>query len=94
MLKEKYKKKYVELILTGEIPPIPQYLYEYNLPEDFDEPIFIIGYRNEDEKIVDFDIYLDKNNKLVFACNQTPAVLCYKPYLIGDVNNERHIKEN
>lgn len=84
MLKEKYKKKYVELALTGEIPPIPQCLYEYNLPEDFDEPIYIVGYTKEEERIVDFDIYLDKKNKLILACSQTPAILCYKPVLPED----------
>ena len=84
MLKEKYKKKYVELALTGKIPLIPQYLYEYNLPEDFDESIYIIGYTKEEERIVDFDIYLDDNNNLVLACNQTPAIFCYKPVLPED----------
>ena len=84
MIKEKYKKKYVELALTGKIPLIPQYLYEYNLPKDFDESIYIIGYNKEEERIVDFDIYLDDNNNLVLACNQTPAIFCYKPVLPED----------
>lgn len=91
MLKEKYKKKYVELVLTGEIPPIPQYLYEYNLPEDFDEPIFIVGYSKGEERIVDFDIYLDKKNKLVLACNQTPAIFCYKPVLPEDCSCAKEV---
>ena len=83
MIKEKYKKKYVELKLTGEIPPIPKYLYEYELPIDFNKPYFIIGYNHEDERIFDFDLYLNNKNKLVFACNQTPAILCYKPILLN-----------
>ena len=81
MIKEEYKKKYVELILTGEIPVNPYFMYEYKVPVDLDVPMHILGFTKEDEIIVDFDLYLNKKNELVFACNQTPAILCYKPKL-------------
>lgn len=84
MIKEKFKKKYAELSLTGDISQNPKYTYEYDLPTDFDEAISIISYVDDEEnkKTIDFDVCLSKKNQLVLTTNECPAVLCYKPIIL------------
>lgn len=75
-IRDEYKKKYVELKLTGSVPTHPSYLYEYELPEDFDEVIVTVDYEN---KLIDNKVYLNNENTLILASNVTPLILCYKP---------------
>ena len=80
-IKEEYNKKYTELSLTGNIPQNPKYLYEYELPKDFETPLGILSYSNEQYIMQDktFEICLNSANKLVLNANETPLVFCYKP---------------
>ena len=77
-IKEEYKIKYQELSLTGNIPQHPSFLYEYNLPDDFEE-IKEQVYGDETRNGEPYRLYLDNNNKLVLASNLIPLVIGYKP---------------
>lgn len=76
-IKDEYNKKYAELSLTGNIPINPKYIYEYELPKDFDEPIKVISAL--DNSSIDYEICINRNNELVLNTDLTPAYLCYKP---------------
>lgn len=76
-IKDEYNKKYVELSLTGNISQNPKYVYEYELPKDFDESIKVISALNNSS--VEYEICLNKNNELVLNTDIIPAYLCYKP---------------
>ena len=77
-IKEEYKIKYQELSLTGNIPRHPRFLYEYNLPDDFEE-IKEQVYGDETRNGEPYRLYLNNNNELVLASNLTPLVIGYKP---------------
>lgn len=70
--------KYEELRLTGDIPIHPDYLYEYELPSDFEAVVELIPYvrvgTNANDK---HEVYSKPSGQLVLACNNTPIVLKY-----------------
>ena len=49
-IKEEYKINYEELSLTGNIPKHPKYLYEYELPKDFEEFKTQVLYTDDSKK--------------------------------------------
>lgn len=85
------REKYKELQLTGNIPQNPNFLYEYELPDDMGEDLAIMkfGDRGEYEKSNDYELCLNLHNQPTLICNYTPVVLYYKPkrtYTIDPVN--------
>ncbi len=74
-IKEEYKIKYQELILTGNIPKHPKFLYEYHLPKDFLE--LKEQFYGVEQKQNDYKIYFN-GNEFVLATNITPIVIGYK----------------
>lgn len=76
MVREEYKQKFLELTPTGNIPPNPTYLYEYELPDDLEEVKYLQSYK---QIVRDYSVYLNNKNQFVIACNEAPVILCYRP---------------
>ena len=71
-----FANSYRELALTGNIPPNPHFLYEYDYPNDCLFAREIVTY-NDDEDIVEFEVSANSNGQKVINTNRTPVVLRY-----------------
>ena len=67
-------KKYTQLVLTGNIPLNPKYLYEYEYPIDCVKVrrIFFNSKKNEP-----FEIAINKSGQKVINANETPVIAQY-----------------
>ena len=79
-----FARRYVELSLTGNISTNPNFLYEYEYPNDclFAREIL----RLDDNVDANFEITLNYQGKKVINTNITPAVLRYTKF----VNDESY----
>ena len=74
-LKPEFADSYTELVLTGNIPRHPQYLYEYEYPKDCLIANEIIKYcEHQDGSFIVCNNFKDE---VVIATNITPAVMRY-----------------
>lgn len=79
-----FARRYVELSLTGNISTNPNFLYEYEYPNDclFAREVL----RLDDNVDANFEITLNYQGKKVINTNITPAVLRYTKF----VNDESY----
>ena len=79
-----FARRYVELSLTGNVSTNPNFLYEYEYPNDclFAREIL----RLDDNVDANFEITLNYQGKKVINTNITPAVLRYTKF----VNDESY----
>ena len=68
-----FASAYRELSLTGNIPPNPKFLYEYDYPNDCLFARELIAY--SDDKQIEFEIASNISGAKVINTNITPAIL-------------------
>lgn len=67
-------KKYTQLVLTGNIPQNPKYLYEYEYPSDC---VKVRKIFQDPDKNEPFEIALNKSDQKVIYTNETPIIAQY-----------------